>query len=244
MGVEEEARWSEENSQEFIDYGRYFVPERETQIDIVSRLIPAAAEPFHVLELCCGEGLLAEAILQRHSNSTLHGYDGSPAMLERAAARLARFGRRFEGRLFDLGDDGWRQPPFSVRAVVSSLCIHHLDGRQKADLYRDAARMLQPGGVLIIADLIDPATESGRSLAAGDWDEAVRNRALALDGDETAYQQFHSRHWNIFHYPDPFDKPSPLYDQLAWLKAAGFMKVDVFWLAAGHAIYGGQMATG
>ena len=41
MGGEGEASWSEENSQEFIDYGRYFVPERETQMAIINRLMPA-----------------------------------------------------------------------------------------------------------------------------------------------------------------------------------------------------------
>lgn len=57
------------------------------------------------------------------------------------------------------------------------------------------------------------------------------------------YERFRRRQCNIFRYPDPFDKPSPLYDQLAWLKAAGFAAVDVFWLGAGHAIYGGQLAS-
>ena len=36
------------------------------------------------------------------------------------------------------------------------------------------------------------------------------------------------------------DKPSGLFEQLGWLEAAGFEAVDVYWLKAGHAIYGGQ----
>jgi tRNA (cmo5U34)-methyltransferase len=233
--------WSEDNSQEFMDYGRYFVPWREHQIEIISRLIPLTTEPFQVMELCCGEGLLAEAILERHSNCTLHGYDGSPAMLDQAFRRLARFERRFSARLFDLAADEWRRPSFAVQAVVSSLAIHHLDGRQKQRLYRDLAHLLAPGGALIIADIIEPASALSQALAAEEWDAAVRERALALDGDETAFEQFRRRQWNIYRYPDPFDKPSPLADQLAWLRAAGFEGVDVYWLAAGHAVYGGQI---
>lgn len=236
--------WNEDDSQEFMDYGRYFVPDREAQLAIISRLIPETAEPFHVLELCCGEGLLAEAILERHASCTVHGYDGSPAMLRKALARLERFGPRFMSQQFDLAASDWRQPSFAVTAVVSSLCVHHLDGEQKAALFADVARMLSPGGKLIIADLIDPASSAGRSLAAEEWDAAVRERALTLDGRETAYEQFQLRKWNIFRYPDPFDKPSPLYDLLAWLKTAGFEAVDVFWMSAGHAIYGGQMPAG
>ena len=41
-------------------------------------------------------------------------------------------------------------------------------------------------------------------------------------------------------FPDPMDKPSGLFEQLGWLEAAGFEAVDVYWLKAGHAIYGGQ----
>lgn len=233
--------WSEDNSQEFIDYGRYFVPAREAQIAIISRLIPDTDEPFHVLELCCGEGLLAEAILARHPSCTLHGYDGSPAMLRKATARLARFGQRFQAQQFDLADAGWRRQLDPVRAVVSSLCIHHLDGRQKAALYDDVAQLLVPGGVFIIADLIKPATATGQALAAEEWDGIVRRQALEQDGDETAFGQFQQMKWNIYRHPDPFDKPSPIYDQLLWLKSAGFETVDVFWMAAGHAIYGGRM---
>jgi tRNA (cmo5U34)-methyltransferase len=236
--------WGEDDSLEFMDYGRYFVPDRETQLAIISRLIPGAAEPFHVLELCCGEGLLAEAILERHHGCTVHGYDGSPAMLGQASSRLERFGRRFTGQQFDLADDSWRRPSFAVQAVVSSLSIHHLDGQQKAVLFADVARMLAPGGVLVIADLIEPPSALGRALAAEEWDAAVRGKALALDGDERAYRQFQDRKWNIYCYPDPFDKPSPLADQLGWLQAAGFETVDVYWMAAGHAIYGGQMPAG
>ena len=233
--------WSEDNSQEFIDYGRYFVPERERQLAIISRLIPETTGPFHVLELCCGEGLLAEAILERHPTCTVLGYDGSPAMLDQAALRLARFGRRFVGRQFDLADDSWRRPSFAPRAVVSSLSIHHLDGQQKKRLFGDVARILVPGGALIIADLIQPASELGTQLAAGEWDAAVRERALAQDGDEAAFEQFRQKGWNYYHFPDPFDKPSPLLDQLTWLRSAGFEAVDMCWMAAGHAMYGGQM---
>lgn len=238
--------WREADSQTFIDYGRYFVPDREKQIQLISDLIPPRAEPFTVLELACGEGLLAEAILQNHPRSTVYGYDGSPLMLERAQARLARFGDRFRTRQFDLFSDAWRvevgrQPSATaVHAIVSSLTIHHLDGPQKQQLFRDVYRMLDPGGVFVIADLVQPVGVEGVRAAAASWDESVRERALMLDGDTAVYDQFHQTEWNLFIYPDSMDKPSPLFDQLTWLAEAGFSEVDVYWMQAGHAIYGGR----
>ena len=32
--------WGEDDSRSFLDYGRYFVPERERQIGIIGELIP------------------------------------------------------------------------------------------------------------------------------------------------------------------------------------------------------------
>lgn len=236
----EDKDWQEKDSQTFIDYGRYFVPEREKQIQLISDLIPVGERPFTILELACGEGLLAEAILTSHPQSVVHGYDGSPLMLARAEARLARFEERFQTREFDLFAEEWRVVETAVQAIVSSLTIHHLDGPQKQQLFQDVHRMLAPGGVFIIADIVQPVGAESIKAAAVAWDEAVRERALLLDGDTAVYDQFRQTEWNIFIYPDPMDKPSPLFDQLIWLAEAGFVDVDVYWMQAGHAIYGGR----
>lgn len=48
-----------------------------------------------------------------------------------------------------------------------------------------------------------------------------------------------SRHF-IDPEPDAVDKPSRLLGQLVWLRDAGLMAVDVYWMKAGHAIFGGR----
>lgn len=231
--------WDEQASLDFMNYGRYFVPAREKQMRILCDLIPEPTGEFHVLELSCGEGLLAETILARFPASVVHGYDGSPAMLQKARERLSIYGSRFESRSFDLTSRAWRQANPPYHAILSSLAIHHLDDGQKRTLFADLQPMLAPGGLLAIADLIQPATKAGEVLAARAWDEAVRQRSLALDGDETAYNAFKSGRWNTYRYPDPIDKPSRLLAQLKWLEEAGFTDADVYWMDAGHAIFAG-----
>jgi tRNA (cmo5U34)-methyltransferase len=234
--------WSEESSRYFVDYAAYYVPDRLAQLDLIGALIPAKSAPFHVVELCCGEGLLARAILDRYPACTIHGYDGSNTMLEQARAVLQPFGERFSLQAFDLAAADWRAFPWPVQAVVSSLAIHHLDSEQKRTLYHDLFRCLNPGGALIIADLIQPVHPLGVEVAAQAWDEAVRQAALARDGHDAAFQVFQRDQWNIYHYPDPMDQPSGLYEQLRWLENAGFGDIDVYWLKAGHAIYDGRKA--
>lgn len=182
------------------------MPDRAVQLDTICALIPAGAAPFHVVELCCGGGLLARAILKRFTGSYFHGYDGSSTMLEKTRTMLQPFGERFTVHPFDLAAAEWRSFPWPVQAVVSSLAIHHLDGDQKRALYQDLYRSLAPTG------------------------------ALAQDGTLSAFDVFQHDHGNIYHYPDPMDKPAGVYEQLRWLKEAGFSDVDVSWLKAGHAI--------
>lgn len=232
--------WNEDDSQTFINFGRYFVPEREIQFQIINDLIPDRSKAYHLLELGCGDGLLAETILANYATCTVYGYDGSTEMLRQARRRLAPYGNRFEASIFDLADDSWRKPAWHPLAVVSSLVIHHLDGSQKQILFDDVFKILAPGGVFIIADLIQPTNEAGLRVAAEAWDAAVRRRAMDLDGSESGFEYFLNEKWNLYHYPDPVDKPSSLFEQLKWLEAAGFVAIDVHWLKAGHAIFGGQ----
>lgn len=235
------SQWNESLSQEFIDYGRYFVPERERQIEIIVDLLPQLEVEDTVIELCCGEGLLAEAILTRFPNVTVHGLDGSPEMLQAANQRLTSHNDRFQPRQFDLAEYTWRSDFGVVNAVVTSNAVHHLEGPEKAQLFRDIYQMLMPGGVFIIADIIDPVHPQSKNLAAEAYDEIVRQRALTIDGHTGAFDFFQCEGWNIFRYLDPedIDKPSSLYDQLKWLEKTNFEEVDVFWLQAGHAIFGG-----
>ena len=146
---------------------------------------------------------------------------------------------------FDLADRDWRTFAEPPHAIVSSLAIHHLDGGGKRALFRDLAAALAPGGVLVIADIVRPPDARGLAVAAQQWDEDVRARAQALDGDLRAFAEFQRLGWNYFRDPDgdPIDKPSSLAEQLAWLAEAGFVGVDCHWLLAGHAIFSGRKAV-
>lgn len=237
---EESPAWSEENSRFFTEYAQYFVPDRDGQIHILCSLIPDPGEPFRILELGCGDGRLAGGLLERFPACSLTGLDGSHEMLRAARQHLAPFGDRFLPGKFDLAEQGWRQTQTPYQAIVSSLAIHHLDDPHKARLYQDLYALLQPGGVLLVADVIRPAGPLGQAYAAESYDEAVRRQSLELSGSLHAYEQFNRERWNLFRYPgDPGDQPSLLLDHLKWLELAGFHAVDVFWLRAGHAIFGG-----
>jgi tRNA (cmo5U34)-methyltransferase len=238
--MDRQAGWNEADSQDFIDLGSFFVPDREEQIATVLDMIPDPGDGL-LVDLCCGEGLLSRALLERFPRARVLAMDLSPAMLEHARTALAAHGGRFETRPFDLADGSWRRFAEPVRAFVSSLAVHHLDGPGKRELFRDLAAALAPGGAVVIADLVQPATSAAQTLAAKAWDESVRHRSLERAGHLGPFEKFVHERWNLYADPDPdpIDQPSPLLDQLRWLEEAGLAGVDVFWMKAGHAVFGG-----
>jgi tRNA (cmo5U34)-methyltransferase len=106
-------------------------------------------------------------------------------------------------------------------------------------LYRDIRDMLQPGGVFVMADLVEPAGPVARRLAAEQWDQAVRRASAELFGSDEAVTAFERTEWNYYRQPGPdeFDRPSSVAEHVDWLREAGFTEVDMAWLFAGHAIF-------
>ena len=240
--VPDDSGWTEDDSRHFIDYGAYFVPERETQIDTICSVVPPAPDGALIVEVCCGEGLLCDALARRSPGAEIHALDASPTMLAAAKARLEAAGVAHRTAIIDIADTGWRVFERPVHAFVSSLAVHHLDGPAKARLFKDLSAALAPGGVVVICDLVEAQREAGLALWKRHWDEGVRERSLALDGNEEMHDFFRDDGWNYYADPDadPLDTPSTLFDQMRWMAQAGLSAIDVHWLRAGHAIFSGM----
>lgn len=232
--------WSEDESRNFVALGRAMVPGREEIEQTFVGLIPAEPdEPFLAVEIGTGAGWLSAAVLREFPRARVLGLDGSPEMLREAARTLDRFGDRAELRRFRLEEQSWTDGLPPVRAFLSSLVIHHLDGSGKRDLFARLFDRLEPGGALLFADLMAPQGERARRHFSAAWEEEIHRRSVEIHGDGRAHEFFVRERWNIYDHPDPIDKPSTLPEQLRWMEEAGFEGVDVFWARAGHALLGG-----
>src|SRR2546430_3372605 len=183
-------------------------------------LIPARTdEQFTIVELASGEGALAQAILERFNACHYIAFDGSAVMRQHMRERLTQFSERLEIRPFELAEREWRTTlPSPLRCVVSSLSIHHLFDEEKQQLFRELADHLDPGGALLVADIIKPATQQIADLFAQQYDDIVRKQSLIMRGDLSGFEQFQQLKWNYFlhyyHSVDTNDHPSCLSDQL------------------------------
>ncbi len=234
--ADESGGWSETDTAVYRSVARYAVPERERQIAIIASLVRAAKTEGAVLDLCCGEGLLTEAAMTALPGVAALAYDGSETMLAETAKRAPDRARLTTKRI-DLASEDWRRFDVPLRAVVSSLAVHHLDAAQKRQLFADLRDAIAPGGVFVLADIMEAATDAGARISADMWDEETRRRALDIDGALDGFHAFEKASWNHFRQPsDDFDKPSGLTEHIDWLRSAGFADVDVHWMIAGHAI--------
>jgi trans-aconitate methyltransferase len=236
-------KWSETDSRTFIGLADVAVAGREEALETLVSLVPAEPdEAFGVIDIGCGEGILLERLLERFAEARVTGFDGSELMRDRAKRRLAHFGERAEIVAFDLGDITWlTEIPSPVRAVLSSLALHHLDGPAKRSLFRELASRLEPGGALLVCDVVQPGNEVVRRTFAAQWDPIAREQSQRLTGSLKAYEEALAEGWNVHleREPTPGETPSLLYEQLQWLAEAGLSAVDCFWMRAGLAVYGG-----
>lgn len=124
--------------------------------DFVERLIALGARG-RMLDIGTGPGHIPLLVVERLADCTVVGVDLSPAMLEIAARRVASSPHqsRIELRLadakaLDLEDE-------SFDAVFSNTILHHFGDPRP--FLREAARVLAPGGALLIRDLYRPDSE-------------------------------------------------------------------------------------
>lgn len=131
--------------------------------DYLERLIALVPSVPTLLEIGVGTGALLPELASRAER--VIGVDHSPAMLEEARRRLASEDGAVELRLGEmnhlpLADGG-------AGCVVANMVLHHAP--DPPAVLREIARVLQPEGVLILADLARHEREWAREQLADQW---------------------------------------------------------------------------
>jgi tRNA (cmo5U34)-methyltransferase len=104
-----------------------------------------------ILDLGIGTGETAARLLARHPDAVVTGVDESPTMLDAAAERLgSKLVRRHVALLQEALPDG------EFDLVASALAVHHLDGGEKAELFRRVRHVVAPGGRFVLGDIVVP----------------------------------------------------------------------------------------
>jgi tRNA (cmo5U34)-methyltransferase len=222
----------------FVDARSARVPESETQIAVLLRLVGRlAAPPSRVLDVGTGDGFLLGVLLEAFPASVGVGVDHSPAMVARARERLAALGPRAEVREGDLETPAWRAGfDGGFDAVVSGFAIHHLPDARKREVYGEIRDLLAPGGMFVNLEHVASATPEVEAI----WDDALvahqyaarraAGERIDVDRVRAEYQTRPDRLANIL---------APVDVQCGWLRELGFADVDCYWKFFELAIFGG-----
>jgi tRNA (cmo5U34)-methyltransferase len=187
---------------------------------------------IRILDIGTGYAPLAAALLDQYPNASAVGLDMSEPMIEVGRQRMAAYGKRFQYHLGNF-DDGTLPADLPGRfdAIVSSRAIHHLHGEPKQRLFREIYNRLNDKGCFFNFDIARPSDPRLRPLyrkvnAATAPQERPQGQAPRQGG-----------------MPQGGHQTEPLTETLAWLKAAGFDPVDLFWKKLDNALIGGYKGS-
>jgi ArsR family transcriptional regulator len=180
--AEQAAAYFRENAAQWHRIRSLYVDEREVEAALTE--IFAAAQPQDLLDIGTGTGRVIEILAPRVTHAL--GIDQSREMLAVARVNLERAG--LENSIVRLGD--MYQLPLadaSFDAVVIHQVLHYAD--RPAAAIAEAARVLRPGGTLVVVDFAPHALEylrdehAHRRLGFADADVAEWFAAAGLESE-------------------------------------------------------------
>jgi len=161
-------------------------------------------------------------LVERVKPRVIHLLDASADMLSRAEQRLAAW--RPKTTVQELTAP-LPVGPFDV--VISALAIHHLEDRQKRDLFGRIHEVLAPGGIFVNAEQILGPRPSDQQLYETVHLEAARR--LGSSEEELAEAQKRMS----------YDRCTTLARQIEWLRKLGFERAHCFFQWFRFAVYAG-----
>lgn len=232
---------SEELAEKFLKGIRGGVPFAGSQIEVMIRVIAAGdLRVRRFIDLGCGDGILADAILAKWPAAKGWLVDFSEKMIEEGHKRFDESDSDVSFHLEDLSSDAWfkdleEHGPFD--AIVSGYAIHHQPDDRKRELYREIFHLLEHGGTFInIEHVASPSVALSKindELFVDSLVDFHEKSDTGLERDEIAEQYYYrdDKHTNQLAFVD---------QQCDWLREIGYTDVDCYFKVFELAVFGGR----
>lgn len=225
----------------FVNDVRGGVPYAADQIEMLLRVVAARPTPVRrFIDLGCGSGVLARAVLARYPEAQVVLVDFSEPMLAEARAALSQHWPTPIFELGDLADPSWTaalrsQARFDL--IVSSYAIHHLQHARKQSLYKEVFDLLEPDGFFLNVEHVASATPWIEEVA----DELMIDSIFAFHRNRDGSKSRSEVAQDYVHRPDKAANIlAPVETQCGWLRQIGFTDVDCFFKVFELAVFGGR----
>jgi tRNA (cmo5U34)-methyltransferase len=215
----------EEEAQDFDRIILTLIPDYPRMVEALVAAIPfEPSSPVRIIDLGCGTGTVAHAILNAFPNAEITCLDLAENMIAMAQAKLARY-RRVRYVVGDFSAFGGEYD-----AVVSSLALHHLaTDEDKRRFYHRIFDGLRPGGVFYNGDVVLASNEFLQGRYMEKWVEFMRRNVSKEEIESKWISKYQAE-----------DRPAKLMNQMAWMRDIGFADLDVVWKYYNFAVYGGK----
>ncbi|MBY8983248.1 MAG: class I SAM-dependent methyltransferase [Candidatus Lokiarchaeota archaeon] len=204
-------------------------PNRVKMIEIALEFLPYDKQyPLNAIDLGIGTGYFSLEFLKKFPKTHIIGVDGAKAMVEIAELRLKDYSEKFKIKIYDFRNlHEIFHSLDSIDVIFSSYALHHLNPKEKEDLYNFIKKILKPNGWFIYADVI----------IANNPDVENRFQEIRIDGVLKRTQGKDER-FSTFDSTRKFlddleekenDQPLSLSEDIELLKEADFMNIEILW---------------
>ncbi len=173
---------------------------------------PDGFKPSHILDLGCGNGNATATIIQQFPRANYALLDASKEMLHLCKQRFTNYSVRYINSYFQ--DFEFKKNHFDI--VIAGFSLHHCNSHEKQVLFKKIYESLTLGGLFTCSDLMIHKSNPDHSDLKKNWQHFVHR----------TFPNGEKWKWLMEHYHE-FDKPDNLNDQIAWLEAINFERVDV-----------------
>jgi tRNA (uracil-5-)-methyltransferase TRM9 len=143
------------NREFYAAFAKPFAASRSLSDPALTSILPHIPQRARVLDVGCGNGRLALLLDRERPGATYLGVDAVPALIEVARVRGDRLANvAAEFRVADISRPGWSEllSAMSFDRVVALAVLHHIPSFDlRLQVVRESARLLEPGGRLILS---------------------------------------------------------------------------------------------
>lgn len=179
-----------------------------------------------ILDIGAGTGLLSAFLMERYPEASFTLIDISEKMLDIAKDRF----RGNSNVKYIVADYSKYSFVEKYDMIVSALSIHHLEDKEKKEIYKKSYSLLKQNGVIINADQVHGETPFIEKLNKDIWRRYIEDSGLPEEEILAGYERI------------KLDKNSTLEQQMNWLKEAGFCDVSCIYKFYHFAVMFGRKA--